>query len=1114
MTERRPSDYLAREQAVDPTRSFIVQAPAGSGKTSLLTDRIIALLARVERPEQIVAMTFTRKAASEMHSRVMEKLHLSRMNPTPDAPNERQAWLLARAALEQDARLGWGLLEQPSRLRIQTIDSFCASLVKSMPWFSSLGGMPSISAEPRRIYQSAAANVIELAGQRESVDALLRHLDLDVQAASDAIADMLAKRDQWLPLLAHARHDSAADLLQDALRQTISQELSELVADMPAGWDRQLAEPARMAAASLLDEQSQSPIVALLDWQPGELADDPDQLPQWLGLASLLLTDKGELRVKLDKRQGCAPKTAHKESLTRWLEGWSVGGPAVWRERLKQVRFMPEPDLSHAQADILRAQADVLMLAVAQLQVEFTQRAEVDFIEVSQRATMALGRADDPSDLLLRLDQQIQHLLVDEFQDTSKAQLDLLETLTSGWQQGDGRTLFVVGDPMQSIYRFRKAEVGLFLKTREQGIGPLMLEPLTLSENFRSSGSVVDWVNDVFSRVLPQEDSEEMGAIRYSPSIAWHPVAPEPAIHWHLQLDEDALQDHVVELATQAWQRHQHSDKPVAILVRSRSHLGKVTLALRRAGVPTRAVDLEVLAERPIVMDLLALARALAHTGDRAAWIALLRAPWCGLTLSTLHTLLWKHPRQTVAHVLAGWLENIDEQSLLDADQRDRLRAVAPLLLAAIDDDGQLPFAARIESLWQALDGPRILTEASDLDDAQALFSLMDQLAEHSHLDMDLLQSQLRQLFAQPAASLERAIEVMTMHKAKGLEFESVILMGLDRSPKPDQAPLVRIEQVGTRVLFGPVKPSVQDEQDPVSLYLGEREQRRQTFEIDRLLYVAATRARQELHLVARVSIDSRTGGLKAPASRTLLSRVWAFCPAEAQDRVLGQVPDQLYDQLTMQQPQWVGPKLMRRKEPNLSQPTATFDRSRREPSEASVTMSLVWATQDPSERLVGTLLHAWFAHYASTGARNVPALDQIKLQLARLGMSASMRDTAADQVAQGLGAMLSNERGQWLLAQPQARVEWSLIDSDEVVSVLDLAIDQASHWLVVDYKTARMRDDETQVQFERRMIERYHDQMQRYVAHLQAFDGRPALAALYLPLQDLWIEMPVSQPT
>ena len=1114
MSERVPTDYRARQQAVDPTRSFIVQAPAGSGKTSLLTDRIIALLARVERPEQIVAMTFTRKAAAEMHSRVMEKLQFAHTSAQPEGDHEKQAWQLATAALEQNTRLGWNLLEQPSRLRIQTIDSFCASLVKSMPWFSSLGGMPSISAQPDMIYQSAAANVIALAGQNESVDALLRHLDLDVQSASDAIADMLAKRDQWLPLLVHARHDNATDLLQDALRQTIAQELSELLSHMPPGWEFQLTEPARIAAASLLEEQSDSPIVELLDWQPGDLTDDPDQLPQWRALVQLLLTGDGELRKKLDKRLGFPPKTAHKEALTQWLEAWSVADHAAWSERLKQVKLMPEPYLSQEQAQILRAQAEVLMLAVAQLQLEFTERAEVDFIEVSQRATMALGRADDPSDLLLRLDQQIQHLLVDEFQDTSQAQLDLLETLTSGWQPGDGRTLFVVGDPMQSIYRFRKAEVGLFLKAREQGIGPLVLEPLTLTENFRSSGSVVQWVNDVFSRVLPQEDSEEMGAICYSPSIAWHPHADEPAIHWHLQIDADALENHVVQLATEAWQRHQHSEKPVAILVRTRAHLGNVTLALRRAGVPVRAVDLEVLAERPIVVDLLALARALAHTGDRAAWMTVLRAPWCGLTLSTLHTLLWKHPRQTVADVLGRWLDSTDEQSLLEADQRDRLLAVAPLLLAAIHDDGQLPFAARIESLWRALDGPRLLTQASDLDDAQALFGLMDELAEHSYLDMDLLQRQLRQLFAKPSASLERAIEVMTMHKAKGLEFESVILMGLDRSPRSDQAPLVRIEQVGERVLFGPVKPSIQNEQDPVSKYLGEREQRRQTFEIDRLLYVAATRARQDLHLVARVAIDTKAGGLKAPPQKSLLSRVWPFCPALVHERVLSQarspVPGQAPEQM-LAQPQWKGPVLLRAKEPKPAGLAPSADLSRPKPTESGLAMNLGWATQDPSERLTGTLLHAWFAHYVSTGERNLPSPEQIRLQLARLGLPASTRDAAAVQVARGLEAMLSSERGQWLLGQTQARVEWSLIDSEEVVCVLDLAIDQESHWLVVDYKTARMRDDETPAQLERRMVERYREQMQRYVDQLKALDGRPAQAALYLPLQDLWIEMPVA---
>src|SRR5439155_5619839 len=132
--------------------------------------------------------------------------------------------------------------------------------------------------------------------------------------------------------------------------------------------------------------------------------------------------------------------------------------------------------------------------------VIFAERAEADFTEFAQGAVRALGTPEAPSDLLLALDYRIRHVLVDEFQDTSISQWELLERLTAGWQQGDGRTLFVVGDPMQSIYRFREAEVGLFLRARREGLGTaglpnVALEPLTLETNFRSQAGIVDWVN-------------------------------------------------------------------------------------------------------------------------------------------------------------------------------------------------------------------------------------------------------------------------------------------------------------------------------------------------------------------------------------------------------------------------------------------------------------------------------------------------------------------------------------------------------------------------------------------------------------------------------------------
>jgi len=155
MTEKLPRDAQVRARAIDPRHSFLVQAPAGSGKTELLTDRILALLATVNRPEEIVAITFTRKAAAEMHERVLQKLVAGLSAAPPEKAHARKSWELARQALSRDQEMGWQILQHPARLSIRTIDAFCASLVRTMPWLSAMGGLPSVVDDARSHYLRA-----------------------------------------------------------------------------------------------------------------------------------------------------------------------------------------------------------------------------------------------------------------------------------------------------------------------------------------------------------------------------------------------------------------------------------------------------------------------------------------------------------------------------------------------------------------------------------------------------------------------------------------------------------------------------------------------------------------------------------------------------------------------------------------------------------------------------------------------------------------------------------------------------------------------------------------------------------------------------------------------
>ena len=197
-------------------------------------------------------------------------------------------------------------------------------------------------------------------------------------------------------------------------------------------------------------------------------------LAAWRGIAALLLTKQGEWRKRVTKPEGFGPEHAALRDRLRALLDALQQHEAL-RAALQTVAALPDARYTEQQWQSLAALQVVLVRLAAELKVAFAERRAVDFVELALAAQRALGQVDAPSELLLALDRRIQHLLVDEFQDTSQSQRRLLELLTAGWQPDDGRTLFLVGDPMQSIYRFRDADMSLFLLAKQRGIGTVRL---------------------------------------------------------------------------------------------------------------------------------------------------------------------------------------------------------------------------------------------------------------------------------------------------------------------------------------------------------------------------------------------------------------------------------------------------------------------------------------------------------------------------------------------------------------------------------------------------------------------------------------------------------------
>src|SRR5207302_302726 len=382
------SDDAGRAAALDVLRSFVVQAPAGSGKTELLIQRYLALLSRVERPEAIVAMTFTRKAAGEIRERVVAALRAAASDAEPEEAHAALTWRLARAVLQRDAMLEWNLIAHPARLQVQTLDALCASLMRRAPLTLKVGTLPRFVDRGMPLYLEAARSQLDAAGVDDVAwRRLLDHLDNDADRLIQLIAGMLAKRDQWLNFVVVDDKGAMRVNLEKALVAEIDRELSALDDVFPRDVVTPLLELARHAGANLRVDRPDHPLAA---WAEGDALPPPsvDGLPQWLSIVEWLLKLDGTFREKIDKRQGfLAPSSASASERGNRLDQKQAMAEVLARleqvpglvAALHSVRALPPSCYDKASWSFIAALLDVLRHAVARLQLVFAQENAIDY---------------------------------------------------------------------------------------------------------------------------------------------------------------------------------------------------------------------------------------------------------------------------------------------------------------------------------------------------------------------------------------------------------------------------------------------------------------------------------------------------------------------------------------------------------------------------------------------------------------------------------------------------------------------------------------------------------------------------------------------------------------
>lgn len=1115
-------DEAARAAALEVTRSFIVQAPAGSGKTELLIQRYLCLLATVAEPEEVVAITFTRKAASEMQLRVVNALRRAQAGEQGAAAHDETTLSAARAILDRDAELGWRLLQTPQRMRIQTLDAFCASITRLLPVTSGLGGALTTTADAdmMHLYKEAAAATLDwLASdeaQRVAVERVLEHLDFNVGAYADYLAAMLAKRDQWLQFTGTGQLQDA-DETRAKLERTLAQQVAARLAvvrqrmeDLGAEEERRLL---RYAGVELerLDDKPQPLTTLEVERWPGA---DPANVVVWRAIANQLLVASGDALRKLVNKNNGFPTgdNGEKALFHAWLKDLrEVSGLA---ELLGAVRNLPDPAYDDEQWQVLLALFEVLPLAVAELRRLFSERGLTDHVEVALAAQNALGTAEQPGDLALLLDYRIRHLLVDEMQDTSTRQYALLSQTTAGWEAGDGRTLFCVGDPMQSIYRFRDAEVGQFLAARSQGIGDLQLESLVLRQNFRSGEHLVDWFNEAFKQIFPASDDIATGAISYAPSVPVAAHAGSGTVRIYPLVDASKHDEAECSAAVIADCLAQDDDSTVAVLVRSRTQLPLLLADLRERGISYQAIEIDRLTDLPEIIDLLALTRALCHAADRIAWLGVLRAPWAGLSWAELLVLVRNDTRSTIAELL----QDDDRTSQLPAASRERLQATAAVLAKFARPHGTRGLRERVECAWHALGGPAALQFAEQLENAQRFLDVLEKLEQCGTVpDVAVLEKLLDEERVSSPGHKATRVQVMTIHKAKGLQFDHVVLPGLGRGTGGGRKDVlawlpVATDAGGSDIMLSPLAPKAALENDRLHRFIERTALESEQLELDRLLYVACTRAVKSLHLIGSAKSKAKGTELSPPLQQSLLRRLWDVVEGKfaaafaAEDRspatldeddatVFAAPPGNRFSE-TWQAPALPPPP------PLKAAASVANDRE----------VDYYWVGS--SARHAGTIVHRWLQKMAdgtlSSDQQPANAAATTRRWAESLGVPEQELAEVTGRVLQALDSAITDKRGRWLLDGPgRAELRLSANEQGEVVNIVidRLRIEGDSHWLV-DYKTSTHEGGDLEG-FLQQEIGRYRPQLNRYrTIYQQVEPSVEVRTALYFPLLQRFVEI------
>ncbi len=872
-------------------------------------------------------------------------------------------------------------------------------------------------------------------------------------------------------------------MLESKLQDIINQELTAL---------RTKLQPLAPSIGELVsfaittEHKNKDSLLALAKLQRLPLAHF-SELEHWHTLRNFFLTKENDFRKTPDKNLGFPAGELSKTHKEKYI--WCI--EAMKAEKMLScwqiINFLPDPNYDNSQWKALHGLLSLLPRLAALLRIKMLSLGKIDHSECALGALMALGSEDEPTDLGLALDYQIEHILIDEFQDTSSIQFNLLKLLTSGWTPGDGKTLFIVGDGMQSCYGFRNADVSIFLGAKQR-VGELPMTALQLEMNFRSSSNMIDWINKVFTRSFPTTDDIARGGVRYHKSVAGKSEI-SAGVHCQLYLGKDsrkANQLEAIEICNRIKQiKNLHPSDSIAILVRARSHLNFIVPALREAGISWNADEIDTLSSYTVIEDINTLLRSLLFPSDTTAWFALLHAPFIGVNLQDIEVLAIAMKINEFTCFQA--LQNEDITKQLSTDAQIRIARALPVLLQASLLRKRLPLVDVVERCWLQLGGASVLRDSALLDNIASFLTLVDQESRHDDLaDFSKFNDLLKRSFGSVQSS-DASLRILTIHKAKGLEFDHILLPALNRPQRNSEQPLL----LWNNHMLALRAPRHNKGRDSQYQYLSEMYKQREVYETNRLLYVAITRAKSSAYLYASVS-ENKDGELKGNG-RSLISSI---LPTLDKQRETLNVNITSIDRLVLAEMPSCPSREGERIHSSFSQKEIFLPLSSQK-SVTELTHNSVSATigelvhlelelrlkqkrQLPNEGTIPAFWHAKLRNVCPNKQEYNHAIEQVRAQLKK--------------------CVESNSIGWLFIPQIDDRSELALykVGSDERVDYrIDRTFIKENERWIIDYKASTPSPGQSIKDFCHSETIRYKDQLLRYSRAMAQLDPRPQRIAL-----------------